>query len=231
MQARKQHLAADRTHAQPRFGLEEGGTHHLVLADQAGNWVSLTTTTNDAFGAKLLTSPTGIFLNNQLTDFTPPDAVAVFGMSESPNQVRPGARPVSSMTPTLVLESGEPVMALGGSGALTIAPNTTQVLLQLLAFGRAPTQAVTEPRITIPSPSTGQTLLVESALARTYGAELTARGELWASKDSKHAVQVVTRDQGVFWAAADPRKHGAAAVNNAPAASTPATPAAPSKPQ
>jgi gamma-glutamyltranspeptidase/glutathione hydrolase len=229
MQARKAHLAADRTHTQPRFGLEDAGTHHIAVADHDGNWVSLTTTTNDAFGAKLLTSPTGIFLNNQLTDFTPPDAVAAFGITASPNQVRPGARPVSSMTPTLVLENGEPMMALGGSGALTIAPNTTQVLLQQLAFGLRPEQAVAAPRFTIPSPSTGQTLLLESALAKLYGAELTARGELWSIKDSAHAVQVVTREHGVFSAAADLRKHGSAAVNNAPdeattSAATAATP-------
>jgi gamma-glutamyltranspeptidase / glutathione hydrolase len=209
---RKALIAEDRTHTQPRFGLEDAGTHHLVTADADGNWVSLTTTVNDAFGAELVAEQSGVLLNDQLTDFAPPDSVLVFGMTESPNRVRPGARPVSSMSPTLVLDGGAPVVALGGSGALTIAPNVTQVLLNRLAFGMSAEAAVAAPRFTIPSPRTGQTLWLESALAKPYGADLTLRGELILSKDSKNAVQIVTRQDGSFAAAADPRKSGNATV-------------------
>jgi len=211
---RKALIAADRTHTQPRFGLEDAGTHHLVTADADGNWVSLTTTINDAFGAKLVAEQSGILLNNQLTDFAPADAVTVFGMTESPNRARPGARPVSSMSPTLVLENGVPSLALGGSGALTIGPNTTQVLLNRLAYGMPAAAAVAAPRFTIPAPRTGQTLWLEAALAKPYGADLEARGELLLSKDSRNAVQVVARENGTFSAAADPRKQGSAAVSN-----------------
>lgn len=216
---RKQHISAERTHTQPRFGLEDAGTHHSVVADQAGNWVSLTTTVNDAFGAKLVAEQSGIILNNQLTDFTPPEAVTVFGIAESPNRVRAGARPVSSMSPTLVLENGTPYLALGGSGALTIAPNTTQVLLNKLAFGMASGAAVAAPRFTIPSPRTGQTVWLESPLAKAHGEDLSARGELWLAKDSRNAVQLVARENGVFSAAADARKEGSALVSNGAAQS------------
>jgi gamma-glutamyltranspeptidase/glutathione hydrolase len=215
MARRKAHIAPDRTHTQPRFGLEDAGTHHLVTADQDGNWVSMTTTVNDAFGAKLVAEQSGIILNDQLTDFTPPSAVAVFGISESPNRVRAGARPVSSMSPTLVLENDAPVAALGGSGALTIAPNVTQVLLDYVVYGMQPEAAVSAPRFTIPAPSTGQTLWLEGALAEPYGADLTARGELLLSKDTRNAVQLVARRGGIFSAGADPRKQGQAAVSNA----------------
>jgi gamma-glutamyltranspeptidase len=215
---RKARMASDRTHTQPRFGLEDAGTHHLVTADGEGNWVSLTTTVNDAFGAELVAEQSGIILNNQLTDFTPPGAVAVFGMTESPNRVRAGARPVSSMSPTLVLENGAPVAALGGSGALTIAPNVTQVLLNHVAYGMPPEAAVDAPRFTIPAPSTGQTLWLEAALASRFGTDLTARGELLLSKDTRNAVQLITREAGIFSAAADPRKQGSASiVNDTPA--------------
>ena len=214
MAKRKALIAAERTHTLPRFGLEDAGTHHLVTADGDGNWVTLTTTVNDAFGAKLVAEQSGIILNNQLTDFATPDSVTVFGMTESPNRVRPGARPVSSMSPTLVLENGAPSLALGGSGALTIAPNTTQVLLNRVAYGMTAEAAVAAPRFTIPTPRTGQTLWLESALAKPYGDDLTARGELLLSKDSRNAVQLVARENGVFSAAADPRKQGAAAVSN-----------------
>jgi gamma-glutamyltranspeptidase/glutathione hydrolase len=215
MARRKAHIAADRTHTQPRFGLEDAGTHHLVTADQDGNWVSMTTTVNDAFGAKLVADQSGIILNDQLADFTPPSAVAVFGLSENPNRVRAGARPVSSMSPTLVLEDDAPVAALGGSGGLTIAPNVTQVLLDYVVYGMQPEAAVSAPRFTIPAPSTGQTLWLEAALAQPYGADLSARGELLLSKDTRNAVQLVARRGGIFSAAADPRKQGQAAVSNA----------------
>jgi gamma-glutamyltranspeptidase/glutathione hydrolase len=119
------------------------------------------------------------------------------------------------MSPTLVLEDGVPSMALGGSGALTIAPNTTQVLLNRLAYGMTAEAAVAAPRFTIPAPRTGQTLWLEAALAKPYGADLATRGELLLSKDSRNAVQLVTREGGTFSAAADPRKQGSAAVNNA----------------
>ena len=214
MALRKQHISAERTHTQPRFGLEDAGTHHLVVADQAGNWVSLTTTVNDAFGAKLVAEQSGILLNNELTDFSTPDSVAAFGMSESPNRVRPGARPVSSMSPTIVLENGAPTLALGGSGALTIAPNTTQVLLNKLAYGLATDAAVAAPRFTIPAPRTGQTVWLESALAKAHGEDLSSRGELWLAKDSRNAVQLVARENSVFSAAADPRKDGSGVAKN-----------------
>jgi gamma-glutamyltranspeptidase/glutathione hydrolase len=218
MARRKALMAEDRTHSQPRFGLEDAGTHHLVVADEDGNWVSLTTTINDAFGAKLMAEQSGVLLNNQLTDFAPPESFAAFGLSESPNRVRPGARPVSSMTPTLVLENGTPVLALGGSGALTIGPNVTQVLLQRLSEAASAEAAVAAPRFTIPSPKTGQTLWLESALAKPYSADLVTRGELLLSKDSQNAVQLVARENGAFVAAADPRKGGSAVVSNARAA-------------
>ncbi len=214
---RKARIAEDRTHTQPRFGLEEAGTHHLVVADPDGNWVTLTTTTNDAFGAKLVAEQSGVLLNNQLLDFATPESLVVFGMTESPNRPRPGARPVSSMAPTLVLEGGQPILALGGSGALTIAPNITQVLLNRLAFELSVPDALSAPRFTIPSPRTGQTLWLETKLAQAFGQDLEARGELLLTKDSQNAVQILARDGTGYAAAADPRKQGAAVVGAGPA--------------
>jgi gamma-glutamyltranspeptidase/glutathione hydrolase len=210
MARRKALLAEDRTHTQPRFGLEESGTHHLVTADGEGNWVSLTTTVNEAFGAKVVAEQSGVMLNNELTDFATPDSVVVFGMTESPNRVRAGARPVSSMAPTLVLGNGAPTAALGGSGGLTIAPNVTQVLLNRLAYGMSAAAAVAAPRFTIPPPKSGQTLSLETALSKPYGADLGARGELFVGRDWKNAVQLITRESDAFSAASDPRKQGSA---------------------
>jgi gamma-glutamyltranspeptidase/glutathione hydrolase len=216
MKRRRASIAEDRTHTQPRYGLEEQGTHHLITADGDGNWVTLTTTVNGPFGAKVVGEQSGVILNNELEDFTPSANLAVFGMTENPNRARPGARPVSSMAPTLLLEQGKPVLALGGSGGLTIAPNVTQVLLGLLG-GATADAAVSAPRFMIPGPKSGQTLTLETELAKAYGADLQARGELILARDWKNAVQVVSRRGGVFSAAADPRKLGLAEAKNAPA--------------
>jgi gamma-glutamyltranspeptidase/glutathione hydrolase len=216
MKRRRALIAEDRTHTQPRYGLEEQGTHHLITADGDGNWVSFTTTVNAPFGAKVAGEQSGVVLNNELEDFTPSANLALFGMTENPNRPRPGARPTSSMAPTLVLEQGKPVLALGGSGGLTIAPNVTQVLLGLLG-GATPLEAVSAPRFTIPSPKSGQTLHLEAELAKPFGADLEARGELILARNWKNSVQVVARRGGVFSAAADPRKLGLAEAKNTPA--------------
>ena len=147
---RRQTIALDRTHALTRFAQSEHGTHHLVVRDEAGNVVSLTTTVNTAFGAKLMTEQSGIALNDELTDFTKQAWVAPFGLRESPNRARGGARPVSSMTPTIVTRDGAVVLALGGSGGMNIATDVTQVLVDALLFDPTAQQAVDAPRAQIP---------------------------------------------------------------------------------
>lgn len=207
---RRRKIALDRTHALPRFGLEEHGTHHLVTSDRIGNVVALTTTVNRGFGAKLMGETSGVVLNDELNDFTSLDDVEPFGMTASPNRARPGARPVSSMTPTIVVQRGQPVLALGGSGGPTIATNVTQLTLAALVFGHTPAQAVAAPRIYIPT--RGKTLLVEEGTSAEHIADLEWRGEIVGTMPFKTtAVQMLRFDRGTA-AAADPRKHGAAKV-------------------
>ncbi len=208
---RRKMIALDRTHTLPRFGLEEHGTHHLVTADRAGNVVSLTTTVNGAFGAGLLAARSGVLLNDQLDDFTPASTVAPFGMKESPNRARPGARPVSSMTPTLVVAGGRPVLALGGSGGTMIATNVTQVLLGALVFEQGAEEAVKKPRIEVPTRRA--TLMVEEGTPATHIADLEARGEIVGITTFKTtAVQLLRFDGARVEAGADPRKQGSALV-------------------
>ena len=89
---RKRLLSTERTHALPRFVENEHGTHHLLVQDQDGNVASITTTVNTAFGAKLSAPKSGIVLNDELDDFTKQADMAPFGLSESPNRARAGAR-------------------------------------------------------------------------------------------------------------------------------------------
>lgn len=209
LRARRSQIALDRTHALPLFGLEEHGTHHLVTSDRNGNVVSLTTTVNRLFGSTLVTEQGGIVLNDELDDFTQEADMAAFGLKQSPNRPRPRARPVSSMTPTIVIEQGEAVLALGGSGGMTIPTNVTQVLLGSLVFGQAPADAVRLPRVQLPL--RGPTILVESTVSQEHRKDLEFRGERVGEQRFRGAaVQVIARKDGAVKAASDPRKFGEA---------------------
>jgi gamma-glutamyltranspeptidase/glutathione hydrolase len=207
--ARKRRIAPDRTHAIPRFGLEEHGTHHLVTADAAGNVVSLTTTVNNAFGVKLTAKESGIVLNDQLDDFTAQRSIEGFGMKASPNAARPGARPVSSMTPTIVVRAGQPLLAIGGSGGMTIATNVTELTLSRLVFGTAPAELVKAPRFYVPTQ--GAYIQLEKGAPEALVRDLEARGEIVGTAPfTTSAVQLIALEKGRKLPAADPRKHGSA---------------------
>jgi len=206
---RRRSMALDRTHGIPRFGLEEHGTHHLTTLDKDGNMVALTTTVNRSFGAKLATLASGIVLNDELDDFTPVAAVKPFDMTESPNRPRPGARPVSSMTPTIVVEGGQAVLGIGGSGGTAIPTNVTQLLLAHLVFGRSPQQAVSDRRFYIPTENAYISL--EKGAPKALVADLEQRGEIVGEVSYEGtAVQLVAVENGRVAAASDPRKHGQA---------------------
>jgi len=208
--ARKRSISAERTQALPRFQENEHGTHHLLAIDAEGNVASLTTTVNNAFGAKLSVPESGIVLNDELDDFTKQKDVTQFGLSQSPNRPRAGARPVSSMTPTVVVKDGKVVFALGGSGGPLIATNVTQLLLQRLAFGSSPDALVKLPRFAVPNWGSAS-LLLEAGAEKSLLDNLAWRGEVTEiMKQNATAVQIIAVDDGVVSAAADPRKFGSA---------------------
>ncbi len=200
-----------RAHAAIDDAARERGTSHLVVVDGEGNVVSLTTTINGPFGARIETED-GVLLNDELDDFTTrAEAERFLGGSPSPNRPRPLARPVSSMMPTLVLEDGEPMLALGGSGGRRIATACTQVLLRALVHGDDPAEAIAAPRVHV---GAGTELLIERGVPRDVENALRARGNEVAADTMKAAVQAVriTRTNGerTLHAAADPRKYGLA---------------------
>jgi gamma-glutamyltranspeptidase/glutathione hydrolase len=216
MKARRAQISLTSTTPAEHFSLDEAGTSHLVVVDEQGDVVSVTSTVNNMFGCKLVTKG-GFVLNDELDDFTPRALEQRFGMrmGSGPNSPRGGARPASSMTPTIVLEAGAPVLALGGSGGMKIPTATTQVLLSRLAFGHGAAEAVTEPRIDTP-PTGG--LTIDLGVPGAVIADLVQRGEVVdATKPNFSAVQAIAIGQrdGVRFldAGADPRKGGAALVN------------------
>src|SRR5262249_45832949 len=96
-------------------------TTHWSVADADGNWVSRTATINTSFGSKIVIPRTGVVLNNQMDDFSQPGATNFFGLvGAEANSIAPGKRPLSSMSPTLVLRDGRPVLCVGAAGGPTI---------------------------------------------------------------------------------------------------------------
>ena len=167
LKARRARIASERTHAPTRFDLVEHGTSHLVVADAKGNVVAMTTTVNSFFGSGVRAPQSGVLLNDELSDFTEPELAALFTAGPGPNQPRAGARPTSSMTPTIVFRDGLPVVALGGSGGMRIPVNVTQVLLCRLVFGKTPEQCLSAPRFL--TPPTGPTLSFNAEQVELHG--------------------------------------------------------------
>lgn len=209
LQERKGQIDARKTKTLPQWMMSEHGTHHLVVADAQGNVVSLTTTVNNAFGAKLLTR-SGLLLNDELNDFARDTDFAEAGLKNSPNRARALARPVSSMAPTVVVKDGKFVLALGGSGGFRIGPNVTQALLSRLVFGNSPRWVAQRPRFAVSL--WGQaTLKVEAQLGSALFRDLQARGETVETlAGDTSGVQLVAAENGRYLAGADPRKSGLA---------------------
>src|SRR5699024_10176332 len=103
-----------------------GETTHFTVADSEGNLVSYTTTIEQVFGSGIMVPGYGIMLNNELTDF---DAVP-----GGANEVQPNKRPLSSMTPAIVLEDGEPYMTVGSPGGTTIITSVLQTVVNVIGY-------------------------------------------------------------------------------------------------
>ncbi len=216
LSARKARIDPTKTRPVTEYKTREQGTSHLVVADAEGNVVSLTTTVNGPFGASIVAGDTGILLNNQLDDFSAPEDVKAFGVENGgPNRPRPRARPVSSMTPTIILESGRPILAVGGSGGTRIATSVTQATLARLLFDLDPNACVSHARVHVQ----GVDLLADREIAPDVRMSLAARGENVKDEPFQgSAVQMIAWGKSpgtgktVMFAASDPRKGGFAAA-------------------
>ena len=194
---------------------QDSGTSHLCVVDRDGNAVALTTTVNTYFGSHVVTPRTGIVLNNEIDDFSLRAGVPnAFGLIQSEaNLVGPGKRPLSSMTPTLLLKAGQVVGCFGGSGGPRIISNTLQAILRAFVLELDVRAAVSTTRIHhqwLPDQ-----LVVEELPAPTMQG-LRKRGhnvKVIPRKKWPTAVQAIVRSQdGTFRAASDPRKGGAPAA-------------------
>ncbi len=191
----------------PGFMPEGTHTTHFSVVDGEGNVVSCTSTVEELWGSGILVPGYGFLLNNELTDFNRvPQAGA---HNPGANDVRPGMRPRSSMTPTLVFRDGQWLMAYGSPGGPTIISSVLETTLDVLDDHLTGEAAVKLPRFAVLD-GAGDTL-IEPALPAGLVDALRARGHrLILSPDPIGSVQMVGEDpvSHTRWGAADPRREG-----------------------
>lgn len=193
---------------------EDHGTSHLSVVDSHGGAVACTETINLTFGSKLEVPGFGFLLNDQMDDFTTRrGAPNAFGLKQSDDNLpAPGKRPLSSMTPTIALDSrGEVVAVAGASGGPRIISGTVQALLNVLVFDLSARDAVARPRWHHQwSPNR---LRHEPSADPALLEALRAKGHELESTSDVGVVQLIRRARsGAGWeAASDPRKGGAPA--------------------
>jgi len=128
---------------------EGSNTTHFSIIDNAGNTVSMTYTLDDWFGARVVASGTGVLMNDEMDDFTPnPGLVNSYGVVQrDANAIAPHKAPLSSMSPTIITEDGEPILILGTPGGSRIITTVLQTILNVVDFQMNIQEAVDAPRI------------------------------------------------------------------------------------
>lgn len=187
----------------------DSGTSHVSVIDADGMAVGCSETINLYWGSCVEVPGFGFLLNDEMDDFTTSSGANAYGLVQSDrNRPEPGKRPLSSMSPTIVLEDGEPVAIAGASGGPRIISGTIQVLLSALVFGDDAGQAVARPRLH--HQWKPDEVRVETSWTDETTLEgLRARGHHLVSYDkSVGVVQAIVIRDGRITAASDPRKGG-----------------------
>jgi len=189
--------ADDQAFTADREGLS---TTHLTTADSQGNVVSYTLTIEQTGGSGITVPGRGFLLNNELTDFTLEPAAG------DPNAPGGGKRPRSSMAPTIVLDDGKPVLAVGSPGGSTIITTVLQVLVNRLDFAMSLPEAVAAPRA---SQRNTKDVQAEAAYDRTL---LMALGHTFVAPPPPGEIGAVVaielRGKGRMVAVAEPVRRG-----------------------
>ncbi len=203
----------DRTRPSAAYGLsvvpDDHGTSHFSVVDSEGGAVACTFTVNLGFGSYVMAPGTGVVLNNEMDDFavdtTTPNA---FGLTQSErNLIAPGRRPLSSMSPTIVLKDGDVQLVVGASGGPRIISSTLETMLRTVWGGMPVDRALAAPRLH------HQWLPDEVSVHGDIGNEtiryLLGRGHVVrAAKGSIGHVQAIARTPDGWRGACDPDKGG-----------------------
>ncbi|HSA92217.1 MAG TPA: gamma-glutamyltransferase [Terriglobales bacterium] len=138
----------DRVAAAPALLPERTHTTHYSVVDPEGNAVSVTTTLNDSLGSRVTAEGLGFLLNDQMDDFaSKPGTPNLFGLMQGEaNAIGPGKRPLSAMTPTMVLKDGKLFLVLGSPGGPRITTTVANILMGVVDYGLNIQEAVNAPR-------------------------------------------------------------------------------------
>jgi len=187
-------------------------TTFLCTADAEGNWVALNQTINTAFGSKVVIPGTGVLLNDEMDDFAVqpgiPNAFKLVGAEA--NAVAPGKRPLSSMSPTIVLKDHKPVIVTGAAGGPTIITQALLLLTHIIDDGMLPAEALAEPRFH--HQWNPDELKIEKAFGEGTLKRVSALGHKLAESEGFGACQAIYFDdeKKLFFPANDPRVPGKA---------------------
>ena len=205
--------SADDESAPTTVSLNDGPhTTHFSVVDAAGNAVASTYTLNDSYGSHV-TSPAGFLLNDEMDDFTTQPGVpnALFGLIQSDaNAIAPGHRPLSSMTPTMLLRDGQLSFVTGSPGGPTIISATLLSVLNWMRLGMDAQSAINAPRFHhqwMPD-----MILMEQNFPESMEKALQARGFSTKRRGHIGLVNAIGIDPktGERTGAADPRDNGSA---------------------
>ena len=203
-------ISAAKTHPTRYYGLvnfkpELGGTTHFSVIDRFGNAVACTVSVNTRFGSKLLVPNTGIVLNNEMDDFAIHSTGNVYGLvGNEANSLQPRKRPLSSMSPTIVLQGDRPEVVVGAAGGPRIISATLQTILNVLDNRMPVAKAVEAPRVHhqwLPDQ-----LNVENDIPSETKRSLERRGHALRERGVLGVVQAITSGQDGVKGAADSRK-------------------------
>jgi gamma-glutamyltranspeptidase/glutathione hydrolase len=194
---------------------ESDQTTHFSIVDKDGNAVSNTYTLNFSYGSGMTAAGTGVLLNNEMDDFSAkpgvPNAYGLIGGEA--NAVEPGKRPLSSMSPTIVLKDSKPFLVTGSPGGSRIITTTLQVISNMIDHGMNVAEATHAARIHhqwLPD----EIRVEDGGLSRDTVAALEAKGHTIAVKSVMGSTQSihVDTDKGLLLGASDPRRTGSATV-------------------
>jgi gamma-glutamyltranspeptidase / glutathione hydrolase len=189
--------------------LETPGTSHVVTADRTGLAITLTTTVNLLFGSNLMVPETGVIMNNEMNDFSIPGSSNAFGYVPSPaNYVRPGKRPLSSITPLIVAHASNNSLyfVIGAAGGSRIITSTIQNVIHVLDEGLTAPEALERPRLhdqLTPNRVTFEYAYDNSTVAfmKQLGHNVT-----WIAPGQSAAQGIRVLSNGTFEAAGEPRQ-------------------------
>ena len=189
-------------------------TTHFSATDSDGWWVACTATVNTTFGSGVVLPGTGIVMNNEMDDFSAqPGTPNAFGLiGAEANAVAPGKRPLSSMSPTIVLHDGKPVFTVGAAGGPTIISQAVLAIIHFIDHGMTPSKALGQARFH--HQWKPNRLLVEEALGQATIDALRNMGHTIKVTDSIGAAQALGLGLAgrPFTGAADPRGRGVFSV-------------------